>query len=118
VGRKKKIGLAAKPLNIRLYEQDYVEIKRLAKKLEVPDSDIHRELVNEALQARRSRARTTVPDSPDEYPVAVLQRIEAALAEVSSSATLALRDDVQTLASRIDFLTDQIAVLIQSRPSS
>jgi len=73
MGRKKKTGLAIKPPNIRLYEQNYVEIKRLAKKLNVPDSHIHRELVNEALQARRSQGQTTVPNSLDEYPVAVLQ---------------------------------------------
>lgn len=116
MGRKKKTGLADKPLNIRLYEQDYVEIKGIAKKLEVSDSDVHRELVAEALQTRRSQKNSEPEMNPDKASLmSLLRRIEQALAEGKNSSAPALCDDVQTLASRVEFLSGQIAVLINSR---
>lgn len=116
MGRQKKPGLSAKPLNIRLYEPDYLEIKRIAKKLGVPDSDVHRELIAEALRTRRGKGQVVVSHTPDERSTAVLRRVEEMMADMKSLAAPALRDDVQTLASRIEFLSGQIAILVNSRP--
>ena len=41
MGRKKNTGLAAKPLNVRLYEESYEEIKEIAQREGVFDSDVH-----------------------------------------------------------------------------
>ncbi len=118
MGRQKRIGLSDKPLNIRLYEPDYLEIKRLAKKLDVPDSDVHRELVAEALRTRRGKGQVALSQVPDERLTALLRGVEELMAEMKSLFAPALRDDVQTLSSRIEFLSGQIAILVNARPDS
>ena len=43
MGRRKNNKLAEKPLNIRLYEDDYVEIKQIAQSThDVPDIAVNR----------------------------------------------------------------------------
>ncbi len=54
MGRKKNPKIAEKPLNVRLFVEDQNEIKRLAKMDGVAESDVHRELISEALEARRA----------------------------------------------------------------
>lgn len=108
MGRRKKTGLAEKPVNVRLSEESVREIKQIARREGVFDSDVHRELVAEALDARRQRAagRTSREDLAE-----VLGRVEQALAELSGSGALSLREEVQTLTSRVAYLSDQIALL-------
>jgi hypothetical protein len=111
MGRRKNNKLAEKPLNIRLYADDYEEIKKIAESRDVADSEVHRELVSEALRARRRKRSQAAPDSPEAQMVAMLWRVEAALLEIGKIEPAAIRDDVQTLSSRIDFLCAQVAYL-------
>lgn len=111
MGRKKNTEFA-KPLNVRLYEESYREIKEIAQREGVFDSDVHRELVAEALSARREKAAGGASQQPPAEGLAeVLGRVEKALAEVSESEALSLREEVQTLTSRIAYLSDQISLL-------
>jgi hypothetical protein len=111
MGRPKNNRLAEKPLNIRLYEEDYQEIKRLAQQEGVADSDVHRELVAEALQARRHKSSPAPSDSSEIEVIAALRRIELSLAEMKTPEPSTLSDEVQTLSSRIEFLCDQVSIL-------
>ena len=112
MGRKKNTVLAAKPLNVRLYEESLREIKEIAEREGVFDSDVHRELVAEALRARREKAVGSTTQQPSAEGLAeVLGRIEKALAEVAGSGALSLREEVQTLTSRVAYLSDQISLL-------
>lgn len=111
MGRKKNTEFA-KPLNVRLYEESYQEIKQIARREGVFDSDVHRELVAEALRARREKAAGSAAGQPSVEGLAeVLGRIEKALAEASGSGALSLREEVQTLTSRVAYLSDQISLL-------
>jgi hypothetical protein len=108
MGRKKNTELAAKPLSIRLYKESYKEIKQIAQREGVCDSDVHRELVAEALQARRERAGEVATDPGGEGVIGLLLRIEKLLAEQSGTSVLLLQEDVQTLSSRVACLSDQV----------
>src|SRR5215210_8053998 len=112
MGRKKNTVLAAKPLNIRLYEESQREIKEIAEREGVFDSDVHRELVAEALQARRERADGVAVEPPAGGVVEALGRVEKVLSELAGSGVLSLREEVQTLTSRVAYLSDQIALLM------
>lgn len=111
MGRRKKTGLAEKPVNVRLDEESRREIKEIAKREGVFDSDVHRELVVEALLARREKAGGGDSEPPAEGVVETLGRIERALAELAGSGVGSLREEVQTLTSRVAYLSDQIALL-------
>jgi hypothetical protein len=111
MGRKKNTVLAAKPLNVRLYEESQREIKEIAEREGVFDSDVHRELVAEALQARREKAGGGASESSVESIAKTLGRVEKVLAEVAGSGVLSMREEVQTLTSRVAYLSDQIALL-------
>lgn len=112
MGRNKKVGLTELPQNIRLFVEDHNEIKRLAKKAGVPESEVHRALVSEALKARRNRAgATNSDDTPEARLDTLLEQLETALAEMKIVPLVALQDDVQTLSSRVEFLSAQIAQL-------
>lgn len=111
MGRGKKTGLAAKPLNVRLYEESPKEIEQIARREGVCDSDVHRELVAEALRARREKADGGVSEPSAESVVGTLGRIEKVLSELSGSGIVSLREEVQTLTSRVAYLSDQIALL-------
>jgi polyhydroxyalkanoate synthesis regulator phasin len=111
MGRKKNTVLAAKPLNVRLYEESQREIKEIAEREGVFDSDVHRELVAEALQARRERADGVAAEPPAGGVVEALGRVEIVLSELAGSGMLSLREEVQTLTSRVAYLSDQIALL-------
>lgn len=111
MGRKKRTEFA-KPLNVRLYEESYREIKQIARREGVFDSDVHRELVAEALRARRKKAADGTIQRPSPEGLAeVLGRVEKALVEVSESGAPSLREGVQTLTSRVAYLSDQISLL-------
>ncbi len=112
MGRKKNTEFA-KPLNVRLYEESYREIKQIARREGVFDSDVHRELVAEALRARREKDASGAAGQPSaEGLTEVLGRVEKALAKVSESGALSLREEVQTLTSRVAYLSDQISLLM------
>ena len=115
MGRKKNTGLAAKPLNVRLHEESYEEIKRIARREGVFDSDVHRELVAEALRARRERAGEATPEPSAGCVAETLGRVEKVLAELAGSGAVSLREEVQALTSRVAYLSDRIA-LLTSRP--
>jgi hypothetical protein len=110
MGRKKNIEFA-KPLNVRLYEESYREIKQIARREGVFDSDVHRELVAEALQARREKGGAGTSEPSTESVAGTLVRIEKALSELSGSGVVSLCEEVQTLTSRVAYLSDQIALL-------
>jgi hypothetical protein len=84
MGRKKNTVLAAKPLNVRLYEESQREIKEIAEREGVFDSDVHRELVAEALQARRERADGVAAEPPAGGVVEALGRVEKMLSELAN----------------------------------
>jgi hypothetical protein len=111
MGRKKNTVLAAKPINVRLYEESQREIKEIAEREGIFDSDVHRELVAEALQARREKASGGASESSVESIAETLGRVEKVLAEVAGSGVLSMREEVQTLTSRVAYLSDQIALL-------
>jgi hypothetical protein len=111
MGRRKKTGLAEKPVNVRLDEESCREIKEIARREGVFDSDVHRELVVEALQARREKAGRGDSEPPAGSVVETLGRIERALSELSSSGVLSLAEEVQALTSRVAYLSDQISLL-------
>lgn len=111
MGRRKNTGLAAKPLNVRLYEESYEEIKEIARREGVFDSDVHRELVAEALRARRGRGGAVTADSPVVEAVETLKRIQKTLSELAESGVLSLPEEVQALTSRVAYLSDQVALL-------
>lgn len=112
MGRRKKTGLAEKPVNVRLSEESVRGIKQIARREGVFDSDVHRELIAEALDARRRKAAGGAADQPSAEGLAeVLGRVEQALAELAGSGVLSLREEVQTLTSRVAYLSDQIALL-------
>lgn len=106
MGRKKNTGLAAKPLNVRLYEESYEEIKQIARREGVFDSDVHRELVAEALRARREKAGEVAPEPPAGGVAETLGRVEKVLAELAGSGVMSLREEVQALTSRVAYLSD------------
>lgn len=111
MGRKKRSEFA-KPLNVRLYEESYREIKQIARREGVFDSDVHRELVAEALRARREKAADGTAQQPSaEGLVEVLGRVEKALTEAAGLGVLSLREEVQMLTSRVAYLSDQIGLL-------
>lgn len=114
MGRRKKTGLAAKPLNIRLYEESWREIKRIAAREGVFESDVHRELVDEALRARREKAGGGATDPPAGDGAEALARVEKALSELAGPGVEALREEVRALASRVAHLSDQVALLAGS----
>lgn len=114
MGRRKKNRLAEKPLNIRLYEESYRELKEIAERDGLSDSDVHRELVAEALNARRETPLRVSTGSPNEMLDVTLEKIEGALSGLKSDDMTALRDEVQTLSSRVAYLCDQIALLINA----
>jgi hypothetical protein len=111
MGRKKNTGLAAKPLNVRLYEESYEEIKQIAQREGVCDSDVHRELVAEALRARREKSGGVAAEPSAGHVADVLGRVEKVLAELAGSGVLSLQEEVQALMSRVAYLSDQIALL-------
>ncbi len=112
MGRSKKVGLSEQPQNIRLFVEDHKEIKRLAKKAGVPDSDVHRALVSEALKARRHKAGLANPDdTPEARLNTLLRQLETSLIGMKTVPLSALQEDVQTLSSRVEFLSSQIAQL-------
>jgi polyhydroxyalkanoate synthesis regulator phasin len=111
MGRRKKTGLAEKPVNVRLDEESRREIKEIAKREGVFDSDVHRELVVEALRARRERGGRGDSEPPAGGVVETLGRIERALSELSSSGVLSLAEEVRALTSRVAYLSDQISLL-------
>lgn len=112
MGRHRKVGLTEQPQNIRLFVEDHREIKRLAKKAGVPESDVHRELVSEALTTRRDKEGLAgSKNTPEARLNALLQQIETSLAEMKVVPFSALQDEVQTLSSRVEFLSAQIAHL-------
>jgi hypothetical protein len=116
MGRKKNIRLAVKPLNVRLYQESYKEIKEIAQREGVCDSDVHRKLIAEALQARRERAGEVAADPGGEGVIGLLLRIEKLLAEQSGTSVLSLQEEVQTLSSRVAYLSDMVALLLASPP--
>ena len=111
MGRRKKTGLAARPVNVRLYEESPKEIKQIARREGVSDSDVHRELVAEALQARREKTGRVAPEPSAGEIAEALGRVEQTLSELAGSGVLSLREEVQTLTSRVAYLSDQIALL-------
>lgn len=111
MGRRKKTGLAEKPVNVRLDEESRREIKEIARREGVFDSDVHRELVVEALRARREKASGGDSEPPAGSVVETLGRIERALSELSSSGVLSLPEEVRALTSRVAYLSDQISLL-------
>jgi urease beta subunit len=111
MGRRKKTGLAEKPVNVRLDEESRREIKEIAEREGVFDSDVHRELVVEALRARREKAGGGDLELPAGSAVETLGRIERALSELSSSVVLSLTEEVRALTSRVAYLSDQISLL-------
>lgn len=111
MGRRKKRGLAEKPVNVRLDEESRQEIKEIAKREGVFDSDVHRELVVEALRARREKGGGGDSEPPAGSVVETLGRIERVLSELSSSGVLSLPEEVRALTSRVAYLSDQIALL-------
>lgn len=115
MGRKKNTGLAAKPLNVRLYADSYEEIKQIARREGVFDSDVHRELVAEALRARREKVGEVSPEPSAGHVAETLERVEKVLADVAGAGVLSLREEVQALTSRVAYLSDQIA-LMSGRP--
>lgn len=112
MGRRKKTGLAEKPVNVRLDEESRREIKEIAKREGVFDSDVHRELVVEALRARREKAGRDDAEPSAEGVAEALERVEKVLAELAGSGVGSLREEVQTLTSRVAYLSDQIALLM------
>jgi hypothetical protein len=116
MGRRKRAELAEKPLNIRLYEESYRDIKVIAEREGVPDSDVHRELVAEALLARRERASDEVTEPAGKELISSLARVEKLLMELTGAGILSLQDEVQTLSSRVSYLSDQVAILLTSSP--
>jgi hypothetical protein len=111
MGRRKKTGLAEKPVNVRLDEESRREIKEIAEREGVFDSDVHRELVVEALRARREKGGGGDSEPPAGSVVETLGRIERALSELSSSGVLSLPEEVRALTSRVAYLSDQISLL-------
>lgn len=111
MGRKKNTKLAAKPLNIRLYEESYKEIKQIAQRERISDSDVHRELVAEALHQRRQKAGEINPEATAEEIAEMLMRLEKVLVELAGSSVMSLREEVQALTSRVAYLSDQVALL-------
>lgn len=111
MGRRKKSGLAARPVNVRLYEESPKEIKQIAKREGVCDSDVHRELVAEALDARRQKAGGESAEPTAGELAEALGRVEQALSELAGSGVLSLREEVQALTSRVAYLSDQISLL-------
>jgi hypothetical protein len=111
MGRRKKTGLAEKPVNVRLDEESRREIKEIAEREGVFDSDVHRELVVEALRARREKAGGGDSEPPAGGIVETLGRIERALSELSSSGVFTLPEEVRALTSRVAYLSDQISLL-------
>lgn len=112
MGRNKKVGLTEQPQNVRLFIEDQKQIKQLAKKRGVPESDVHRELVSESLTARRAKAGSADSnDTPEIRFTALLKQLETSLAEMKIVSLSALQDEVQTLSSRIEFLSAQIGHL-------
>jgi predicted transcriptional regulator len=111
MGRRKKTGLAEKPVNVRLDEESRREIKEIARREGVFDSDVHRELVVEALRARREKGGGGDSEPVAESVVKTLGRIERALSELSSSGVLSLPEEVRALTSRVAYLSDQISLL-------
>jgi hypothetical protein len=112
MGRNKKVGLTEQPQNVRLFVEDQKQIKQLAKKRDVPESDVHRELVSEALAARRVKAGSVDSnDTPEVRFTALLKQLETSLAEMKIVSLSALQDEVQTMASRIEYLSAQIGYL-------
>jgi transposase-like protein len=111
MGRRKKSGLAAKPVNVRLYEESPKEIKQIARREGVSDSDVHRELVAEALDARRQKPGGAAPEPSAGEIIEALARVEQALSELAGSGVLSLREEVQALTSRVAYLSDQIGLL-------
>jgi len=108
----KQTGLSEKPQNVRLLVEDHSEIKRLAKRAGRPHSDVHRELISEALRARRqSIASPASHDTPEAHLITAIERVENSLAEVRNTVLPTLRDEVQILSSRLDYLSGQIAQL-------
>ncbi len=67
---------------------------------------MHRELVAEALQARREKAGGAASESSVESIAETLGRVEKLLAELAGSGVLSLRGEVQTLTSRVAYLSD------------
>lgn len=77
---------------------------------------MHRELVDEALRARREKADGGPAESPDGRASETLERIEKALAQLAGSGVLSLPEEVRALTSRVAHLSDQIALLASPPP--
>jgi hypothetical protein len=116
MGRKKNSDLTDKPVNVRLSKEGYQGIKEIARREGVFESDVHRELVDEALRARRERAGAVAAEPPAGCATERLERIEKALAELAGLGVLPLSEEVQALTSRVAYLSDQIALLTSPPP--
>jgi len=116
MGRKKNSDLTDKPVNVRLSKEGYQGIKEIARREGVFESDVHRELVDEALRARRERAGAVAAEPLAGCATERLERIEKALAELAGLGVLPLSEEVQALTSRVAYLSDQIALLTSPPP--
>jgi polyhydroxyalkanoate synthesis regulator phasin len=116
MGRKKNTELTDKPVNVRLSKEGYQGIKEIARREGAFESDVHRELVDEALRARREKADVVAGEAPTGCVAETLERIEKVLAELARSGVLSLPEEVQALTSRVAYLSDQIALLTSPPP--